>query len=347
MQGTDYYSCYLSADEYAFIKSKMKALGDAGIILTPRIGYYRVLQVLPSSPAEKAGVLPGDTLEEINDEGISVKSYTYVRAMLRGKPGTTIKLGIIRGHDEDLREIALTTDIVTLPSVESKIIKEGIGYIRILQLHGAVAEEMVKTLNTLENSDVTKIILDLRACSSGEYDIAVKIADMLIDSGVIGIEKGQTISETTLIASPKNTRFHGPVVVLTNGYTSGAAELIVAGLKNAEHSRIVGSKTYGTASKQKYFDLQDGSALYLTYAMYFTPKGRAIMNKKFSKAGIKPDIKSPEENFSLSLYIDYEMATGEESHKYYKKYIDSVYQKQLEKALEILNSISYPKRKAA
>ncbi len=337
-QSVDNYSCYLPAKEYDFVRTRLALPGTLGLVLTPRIGYYRVLQVLPGSPAEKAGVLPGDIIEEINQEGISVHSYAYVQALMRGKPGTVIKLGIIRGRDDDLTEFNVPCAVVPPTRLESNILEDHIGYIKILQLHDKSPMEFEKALNTMASNDVDKLVLDLRACSSGTYEAAYAIADMLMDKGLIAIRKGQTIKESDVTASPDKTLFRGPLAVLINGYTSGPAEVIAGAIHDSGRGKLIGMKTYGTASQQKFFELDDGSALYLTFANFSTPDGQSITNEKFTLAGIKPDIKSPEEDFALSLYIDYEMATGEEAQKYYRTYLDSVYKRQLDKAVEILKS---------
>ena len=136
------------------------------------------------------------------------------------------------------------------------------------------------------------------------------------------------------------------MVTLINGSTNGAAEIIAAALQDNGRSKMVGQKTYGTASTQKWIELEDGSALYLTTARFLTPSKRSIMNTKYNLAGIKADIKSPPEDFALSQYIDYELATGKEAHEYYAKYIESVHQKQMEKALEVLKEAAVPVKAA-
>jgi carboxyl-terminal processing protease len=347
VQGTDFFSSFLSPEEYTFVKTRMSEPGETGLILSPRTGYYRIMQVLPGTPAEKAGLLPGEIIEEIDGVGISEKTYIYTQAFLRGQPGSEVTLGISRGREEDLYEVKLTREKNAPTPVETKILRPGVGYMRLLQVHAAQLPEVEKGLKTLVNSDVTKLVLDLRGCGNGEPSVAVKIVDLLMNEGVITIQKGQSVADTTFTASPKQTIFQGPMVVMVNGYTNGAAEVIAAALKAHPKCTVIGQKTYGTASEQKYFELEDGSAVYLTYLLYHSPDGEPIMAEKFANSGVKPELKSPEEDFALSLYIDYEMATGEEAQEYYRKYIDSVEQRQLEKAIEILETDAHPVEKTA
>ncbi|MBN2432159.1 MAG: PDZ domain-containing protein [Acidobacteria bacterium] len=347
VQGTDFFSSFLSPEEYRFVRERMTAVGETGLILSPRTGYYRIMQVLPGTPAAKAGLLPGEIIEEVDDVGISEKTYIYTQAFLRGQPGSSVKLGISRGREEELFEVTLKRAPLVAVPVETKILRPGIGYLRLLQIHSASLPEVEKGLKTLVNSDVKKLVLDLRGCSNGEPAAAITIADMLIDEGIITTQKGQSIADTTFTASPEKTLFQGPIAVLTNGYTNGAAEIIAAALRERSDGTVIGQKTYGTASEQKYFELEDGSAIYLTYLIYHSPAGDPIMAEKFSNSGVKPEVKSPEEDFALSLYIDYEMATGDEAQEFYKKYIDTVYQRQLEKAVEVLETDAQPIEKTA
>jgi len=347
VQGTDFFSSFLSPEEYRFVREHMSAVGETGLIVSPRTGYYRVMQVLPGTPAEKAGLLPGEIIEEMDGIGISEKTYIYTQAFLRGQPGTKVTLGLSRGGEDELFEVVLERAQLAPTPVETKILRPGIGYLRLQQIRSALLPEVEKGLKTLVSSDVKKLVLDLRGCSNGESSAAIAIADMLKSEGIITIQKGQSIADTTFTASAQKTLFAGPIAVLVNGYTSGAAEIIAAALRDRADGTVIGQKTYGTASEQKYFELEDGSAIYLTYLLYHTPSGEPIMAEKFSSSGVKPEVKSPEEDFALSLYIDYEMATGEEAQEYYKKYIDSVYQRQLEKAIEVLETDAHPVEKTA
>lgn len=346
-EGVDFYSCYLTPEEYRFIQTQGKNSAGVGIILSPRIGYYRILQVLPGSPAERADVFPGDIIEEIDGRGISEKGYPHVLAMLAGPADSKVKLGIIRGRDEELREITITREEIKPAELETKILQDGTGYLRLLEIHDQSPANVTKALNTLINSEVKELVLDLRDSGNGSMDAAIQIADMFLDKGVITTLKGQTVPDKSFEATADNTLFSGPLVVLINGFTSGPAEIIAAAIQDNGRGKLVGLKTYGTASVQKYFPLEDGAAIYLTNLRYYTPSGRSFINSKYNLAGVKPDIKSPPEDFALSQYIDYEMATGKESQVFYKKYIESVYQKQMEKALELLKELRTSVRLAA
>jgi carboxyl-terminal processing protease len=346
-EGVDFFSAYLTPEEYQFVKTRNQQPADIGVVLSPRSGYYRVMQVLADSPAEKAQVYPGDVIEEIDGKGVSEQSYPYILAMLRGEPGSAVKLGLQRGRDDNLTEITVEREIVPPPPVEVKILEPGIGYVKLTQIHDHTPDDVRKALTTLASSDMKELVLDLRDCSHGSSEAAIAIADLFLDKGVIAISQGRASGETALSAKPETTLFHGPMVTLINGYTNGAAEIVAGALKDNGQSRLVGQKTFGTASIQQWIELEDGSALYLTTSRFLTPSKRSIMNTKYNLAGINADVKSPPEDFALSQYIDYELATGKEAHEYYKKYIDSVYEKQMEKALEVLKEAAAPKPAAS
>lgn len=337
-QSVDMHSCYLTAEEYQLVQSRASSQGAIGAMLSPQAGYYRILQVLPGSPAAKAGLFPGDIVQEIEGQGTSEKCRPVILAMLAGEPGTSVRIGLLRGRDENLREFTVRREILEPAHVETKMLEEGTGYLKVPQLHTGILREAENAVNTLISSKAGRIVLDLRDCCDGDYDTAIRLAGLFLDKGIISIRRGQAIPETIATANPENVLFHGPLVVLVNGYTSGPAEILAAAIRDNGRGKLLGLKTYGTASEQKYFPLEDGAALYLTWIHYFTPKDHGFLNKKATLAGLKPDIKSPPEDFALSQYIDYEMSAGKESEENYRKYIDMVYQKQLEKALELIKN---------
>jgi len=334
--GVDAFSTYLNPDELQFVRASLEKKGGLGIVLSARVGYYRILQVWPDTPAEKAGLFPGDVIEEIDGQGVSEKSYPVTLAMLRGDVGRKVKLGVSRGRVDELQEIVVQMDEIRPPQPETRILETGVGYIRLMNLHPAAADDFQRALNTLVSSDIKQLVLDVRDCCGGEYEPALRIADMLMDEGVIAVRRGNAAAETRITATKDATLFRGPLVVLANGFTGGPAEVLAAAIKDNARGALVGQKTNGTASEQKFIELADGSALYITHVRYHTPAGRPIMNTKSTLAGVKPVIKSPPADFAVSLYIDYEMATGQDAYPLYRKYIDTVYAKQLEKALEVL-----------
>lgn len=336
--GVDFYSCYLPQDELQLVQTRQKARGWAGIVLSPRIGYYRVMQVMPGSNAEKAGILQGDVIEEVNGQGISEKSYPVADAMLRGEPGSQIKLGVIRGQEEDLTEFQFKLEEPRALPAEARVLETGIGLLRIHQLHENSAAEVRTALTTLSSSGANSLVLDLRDCAAGTYDAAIDVARLFLDKGPITFRLGKGGARTPIDAIPDKVTYRGRIAILINGYTSGPAEVLAAALKGHDRAQIVGLKTYGTASEQKVVDLEDGTALYLTTTRYLNPKGESIMNEKYNLAGIRPDVKSPSDDYALSVYIDYEMATGKDAMRYYKQYNDAVNQKQLDAAIELLKT---------
>lgn len=337
--GVDVFSCYLSPEEKKFVDSRKEhAAFSSGIILAPRSGFYRVMAVRPGSSAEKAGILPGDLLEEIEGRGTSEMPLPYVQAMLIGPAGSEVKVGIQRGQDDDLRELTLKRESFTPSTPEFRILEPGYGYLKVREIHDKATDEVRRALNTLASSGVKSLVLDLRDCCTGSVEDGLEVANLFVASGTLAVRITHGGERTTLPAAPEKAVFSGPMVILVNGFTSGAAELVAAALKDNGRGKLVGLKTLGTASEQKWQDLPDGSALYLTSARYLSPAGQAFTHEKYNQAGIRPDLKSPPEDFALSLYIDYEMSTGDESVSLYRKYVESVYEKQLEQAVDLLKN---------
>lgn len=336
--GVDSFSAYLTPEEYAFIKSRKQVKAETGIILSPRVGYFRAMAVLPGSPADEAGIVPGDVLEEIDGKGVSEHGLPYVHALLSGDTGSPVKIGVVRGQDEELIEFTIKRrELPTVP-VEARILEPGVGLVQVRDLHAKSPDELKRAMNTLASGEVKKVVLDLRDCATGTYDAALAAASCFVGSGTLAVKKTRGAADVTYPAMGPKAVFQGPVVVLFNGFTLGPAELLAAALGETGRAKLVGIKTYGAAAEQRFIEMEDGSALYLTVARYYSPKGRCLTNEKYPLSGVRPDLKSPPEDFSLSSYIDYELAVGPESVELYRKYMEDVRKKQMEQALELLKT---------
>lgn len=338
--GVDAFSCYLTPEERRFVETRKGDTGVTGVVLTPRSGFYRILAVVPGSSADKAGLFPGDLVEEIERKGTSEMPPPYVQAALSGPVGSEVRLGIQRGQSEELKEVVLKRTAPIAQAPEYKILEQGIGLLKIREFSAGVTEEVKRALNAMSNSGVKSLVLDLRDNCSGNYPDALETANLFVGTGNLALQKGHgpEAAPTPIPAKAEKLLFPGSLVVMVNGFTSGPAEVVAGAIKDSGRGKIVGLKTYGTASEQKDIVLPDGAVMRLTTVRYLSPSGTAITNEKTNLAGIKPDLKSPPEDFALSLYIDYDMATGEESAPLYRKYVDSVYAKQLEQALELLKN---------
>ncbi len=338
LESVDGYSAYFTKKEYDFIMSKKDKKGNVGIVLSPHMGYYKIMTIIPDSPAAKSGLLVGDTIAEINNKGISEYDYLYANSILKGDMGSKIKIGVQRGSDEeDLFEVVLKRDKVKPEIASSKILNGNIGYLKIFAILPDSKETVKKEILNLKKKGIKKLILDLREAYGNGYEDAIAISDFFLKKGTITFLKGKSFKEKKFTATPK-TLFDGKLVVITNGTTWQAPEILVSSLKYNKRAKVIGFKTFGGAAIQKFIPTEDGNYIYLTYGVYCDPDGKTIMSKKYRNSGVRPNLKYPPEEFAMDLYSRYILGKGEIAVKYYKEYKKKVYEKQLEKALEILTS---------
>ncbi len=343
LESVDGYSAYFTEKEYEFILNKKNKPGNVGIIISPHMGYYKIMAIIPDSPASKSGLLVGDTIAEINNKGISENDYLYAKSILKGDVGTKIKIGVQRGSDEDdLFEVNLTRAIVKPKIVSSKILNGNIGYLKIYAILPNSKNIIKKELLKLKQKGINKLIIDLRESYGNGYNDAVSISNWFLKKGTITFLKGKSFAEKKFTATP-DTLFDGKVVTIINSTTWQAPEILAASLKENKRAEVIGFKTFGGASIQKFFPADAGNHIYLTYGVYCAPDGKSIVSKKYRNSGIRPNLKYPPEEFAMDLYSKYILGKGEVAVKYYKEYKKKVYEKQLQKAIEILSSTKQKK----
>jgi len=246
-----------------------------------------ILMIL--SPAYRAGLEAGDKIIKINDE--STKNMTLFEAvkLLRGKKGTDVTITIVREGLAEPKDFTLTRDVIKLQSVKSKLMDEHYGYIRITQFQENTARELTKALKALNKESggtLQGLILDLRNNPGGLLDQAIDVADTFLDSGKIVYTDGRVPSQKMeFFAHPQKEKYPYPMIVLVNGGSASASEIVAGALQDHHRAVVLGTQTFGKGSVQTIIPLDDGSGLKLTTAHYFTPSGRVIQAE-----GIKPDI---------------------------------------------------------
>ena len=274
----DPQSAYLSPLEYTDFKEKSaaNAKGGVGLALTKRFGYISVIGVLPESPAEKAGLHFGDVLEKIAGFTTSQMAVEQAELLLSGEPGTVVKVSAIRRGKMEPQEMDLTlAKLAPGKLVETKL--EGdIAYLRVPEFDSGMTKQIRDKLAQLSQEGAHKLILDLRDCASGEVQEGISTAQLFLNSGTITTLKGQTITTDTATANPAKVVWTQPVTVLIGNSTAGPAEIVASAIADNHRGETVGDRTYGTASMQKLLQLDDGSALILTVANYYTPAGKEI-----------------------------------------------------------------------
>lgn len=279
LESLDPESSYLTPREYTEYKQKQQnaGTGETGLTMSKRFGYVIVISVLPDSPAEKAGIHSGDIFESI--AGFTTRDMSVGQALnlLNGQVGTGVKVGVIRRGKADPD----TVDIVREKAGFSKIIVQkadpDILVLRLPSLDSGRADDVRNKLLEAEKQGIHKVVLDLRECGRGPVTEAVAVARLFVPSGTIATLRGQTVSPQVLTAEPGKVVWKGPVSVLIDGTTSGAAEVLASAMVANHRGDVVGERTFGLASEQKLITLDDGSALFLTVANYYNAAGKPIL----------------------------------------------------------------------
>jgi carboxyl-terminal processing protease len=278
LDSLDPQSSYMSQLEYADYKerSAAPAKAGAGLALTKRFGYISVISALPDSPAQKAGLRLGDVVEKIAGFTTGQMGVDQAQLLLSGEPGTVVKLSVIRRGKAEPQEIELTLAKLAAPKLVEDKLEGDVAYLRVPALEAGAAKQIRDELAQLERQGAHKLILDLRNCALGEDREGIATAQLFVSSGTITSLKGQSVTPVVSSADPSKVAWTQPVTVLIGNGTSGAAEIVAGAIADNHRGETVGDRTYGTASEQKLIQLEDGSALILTVADYYTPAGKEI-----------------------------------------------------------------------
>ena len=299
----DPHSAYLSKRDYQNLQENTSGYyGGLGIEISAEDGLIKVISPIDNSPAERIGIRAGDLIVEIN--GSSVRGLALPRAIakLRGEKGSTIDISVIRDDVDELLSFTITRDEIYTSSVKSRILRPGFAYIRISQFQKDSGEDFVEALKNLrsDNSNIGQLlglILDLRNNPGGLVPAAVDVVDALLDDGIIVYTEGRLASaNVTFNSTPGDLIQHIPIVVLINGGSASASEIVAGALQDHRRAVIVGTQSFGKGSVQTLLPLGDGRAVKLTTARYFTPKGRSIQAQ-----GIKPDVIIPRVDLQIPL----------------------------------------------
>ena len=289
LSSLDPHSAYLTPDLYKELQMDTQGrFGGLGIEITVKNGVLTVVSPIEDTPAFKAGVKPGDMIFKIEDE--FTKDMTLVDAVkkMRGPKGTKITISIKREGVPELIDFTLVRDTIRVQSVRSRTLEEGYGYIRLAQFQERSDRDLQKSLDKLagEKGGIKGLVLDLRNNPGGLLTQAVRVSDLFLDSGLIVYTEGRIESQKQKYFAQKEGTWTGfPMVVLVNGGSASASEIVAGALQDHKRAVVLGTKTFGKGSVQTILPLDDSSALRLTTARYFTPNGRSIQ-----AMGITPDI---------------------------------------------------------
>ena len=290
LTGLDPHSTYLNNEEYKELKiGTTGKFGGLGIQVGMEDGFVKVISPIDDTPAYRAGLEAGDLIIRLNEKSVKGMTLNDAVKIMRGEPGTDIKLTVIReGADKPLA-FTVTRDIISVKSVKSRILEPDYGYIRISNFQSKTARDLVNELSNLkkENKNELKgLVLDLRNNPGGVLSAAADVSDAFIDEGKLVYTQGRIAnSDFEFNAKPGDIMNGSPVVVLINGGSASASEIVAGALQDHKRAVVMGSKSFGKGSVQTIQELRSGGAVKITTARYFTPSGRSIQGE-----GITPDI---------------------------------------------------------
>lgn len=299
----DPYTNYYPKTQFQnFLSSGENSYIGIGIIIgvSENNENLKILSIFKDSPGEKAGLLDGDIILSINGQEVNSDDLQSVSDIIRGEKnqvGTTVLLKIQRGSD--VIDVSVDKEIIVKDTVTSREIDENIGLIKINAFDRSVDDtpdtfdEFKEELKALVSKNIRKIVLDLRDNPGGDVEVVAKIADLLLDDGVITYTENKD-GKKDYFKSDKN-KVDVEIVVLVNEYSASASEILTAALKDRNATKIVGTKTYGKGVVQTIYTLSDGSGISITTSQYFSPNGDSI-----HKVGITPDyiVQMPDESLS-------------------------------------------------
>lgn len=284
LEAIDPYASYLNPEQYKeYLKNFDTYRGDLGMVLAKKFGYITVVSVVPGSPAAKAGLTTGDMLESIKGIATRDMPLAYAKLLLRGQPGSTVELSVLRRKPEP-QKLTMTRAAITAPAVESKLMPEAIGYIKIASMGEPQLKEAAAAITELQKQGAKKLVLDLRYSASGDPQEGIELANMFVDKGLLAYTQGQKSPRKNYDADPKKDLTSLPLIVLTNRGTAAAAEVAAAALQGDKRAQLVGEHTYGDASILRPITMDDGSAIILSVAKYYSPDGKSIQDN-----GVQPE----------------------------------------------------------
>jgi len=291
LAGLDPHSSYMDAKSFRDMQVQTRGeFGGLGIEVTMEDGLVKVVAPIDDTPAAKAGILANDLITSLNDEPIQGLTLNQAVDKMRGAPNTKIKLKIIRKPSTTPIEVTLTREVIRVRTVRSQLEGDDVAYIRLTQFNEQTTDGMKKAISTLSGKAGDKLkgyIIDLRNNPGGLLEQAISVSDAFLEKGEIVSTRGRNAEETQRFNARASDLINGkPLIVLINGGSASASEIVAGALQDHKRATLVGTRSFGKGSVQTIIPLGSGNgALRLTTARYFTPSGRSIQAK-----GITPDI---------------------------------------------------------
>jgi carboxyl-terminal processing protease len=294
LSGLDPHSTYLDLESFKDLRVETQGqFGGLGIEVTMENGFVKVVAPIEDTPAARAGLKTGDLIIRLDDKAVKGMTLNDAVRMMRGKPGTEITLTVVREGQTKPLKVTVTRAVIKIQSVKQRMLEPGFGYVRITQFQEGTNKNLREALRRLETDNkgtLKGLVLDLRNNPGGVLNDAVEVSDLFIDKGLIVYTQGRTAdSKQQYSAKPGDALSGAPIVVLVNGGSASASEIVAGALQDHKRAVIMGTKTFGKGSVQTIVPLSGGTAVKLTTARYFTPNGRSIQAQ-----GIVPDLVAEE-----------------------------------------------------
>ncbi|AOU99819.1 peptidase S41 [Acidihalobacter yilgarnensis] len=290
LTGLDPHSAYLDANAFKQLQIDTTGeFGGLGLVVGTKDGFIQVVSPIDDTPAQRAGIKPGDIITRINDVSVQGLGLDQAVKMMRGKPGSEVKLEIARQGVSKPLHFVLKREVIRVDSVKSHMLEPGYGYVRITSFQANTPASLKKAIDKLDHENkgpLKGLVLDLRNNPGGVLSAAVGVSNAFLNRGLIVYTKGRLAdSDLRYEATPGDALHGAPMVVLVNGGTASAAEIVSGALKDNHRALIVGTRTFGKGSVQTVLPLSHDTAVKLTTALYFTPNGHSIQAE-----GIEPNI---------------------------------------------------------
>ncbi len=293
----DPYSVYYTPEELLDLQQQTEGIYygiGAYISQKTDVGYVQISKVMKNTPAEESGLMQGDYIYKVNGEDMLDKDSTYVVGKIKGEEGTKVMITVLRETESDPLEIEVERRKIESPTVEYEMFDNGMAYIQIVEFDLVTTSQFETAYEQAKQDGMKGLIIDLRSNPGGNLSTVCDIARMLLPKGLI-VYTEDKYGERVEYSCDGSQQIDVPLVVLTDGYSASASEILAGAIKDYEIGTLVGTTTYGKGIVQKVISLTDGSAVKLTVSTYYTPNGNNIHEK-----GITPDIEVP---FDAEQYI--------------------------------------------
>jgi len=288
LSGLDPHSAFMNTAEFNELKvGTTGQFGGLGIEVSMENGFVKVISPIDDTPASRAGLKPSDLIIQLDDAPVKGMTLNDAVKIMRGEPDTDILLTIVREGESAPLEFTITREIIRVKSVKSKILEDGYGYVRIASFQSRTTTDLLKSITDLQKKAPLKgLVLDLRNNPGGVLSGAVGVSNAFINDGLVVYTEGRIDNSShRYTATPGDSLNGAPLIILINGGSASASEIVAGAMQDHKRAIIMGTKSFGKGSVQTIQELQNGSAVKITTARYFTPNGRSIQAK-----GIVPDI---------------------------------------------------------